>query len=100
MNIFRDVFLSGSLDDLYTRPFRWDIFKETDLQDVFDRYGEGLNTLADEFYYRAITGQIDIESDWDSYVSNWLSNGGQEYLDQLSKTVQTDPLNDEGKVVY
>jgi len=100
VNIFRNLFIPGDLDDIYTRPFRWDLFKETDLQAVSDRYGEGLNTLATEFYYRAITGQIDIKADWDSYVSNWLSNGGKEYVDTLSKAVQTVPLNEEGKVVY
>jgi hypothetical protein len=100
VNIFKNVFIPGTMDSYLTRPFRWDNFKETGLKDVSDRYGEGLNTLATEFFYRAISGQININDEWDSYVNNWLTNGGQEYVNTLSKAVQTGPLNEQGKVIY
>ena len=37
-----------------------------------------LTPLEEEFYYRAITGEIDIAAEWDAYVDAWYASGGDE----------------------
>ena len=47
---------------------------------ISQRYGETLNTMFNEFYLKAITGQADLEGDWDEYVARWKANGGDEVI--------------------
>ena len=66
-------------------PYRYDLFNETNEGDVESRYGAQLETIEEEFRMNGITGVIDIENEWDDYVSTWLNNGGQELLSELEK---------------
>ena len=73
------------VEEMAIRPYRHDLFNETDLIAVQGRYSAQLKTLEDEFKLNGITGSVDIESEWDAYVDNWLNNGGQQILDEYEK---------------
>jgi hypothetical protein len=61
----------GLLDALY-RPIA------SENQEQFNVYRSELSVLEQEFYYRGITGEIDIEAEWDEYVERWYNIGGAE----------------------
>ena len=35
-----------------------------------------LSDIEVQFYVKAISGQIDIDAEWDAYVESWMANGG------------------------
>lgn len=70
---------------LKIQPYRWDLFNETNIGDVESRYLAQLETIQDEFRMSAINGELDIEKEWESYVENWLNNGGQELIEEYEK---------------
>jgi len=74
------------------RPYRWDLFDETNHRQVQKTYGADLNTIASEYFYKAITGEIEIDPTWDEYVKTWLQAGGQKVLDELSKAPKVSDL--------
>ena len=80
-------------------PYRFDIANETNIREVNRQYGSTMNTIRDEFMYKAITGEIDIDAEWDSYVKNWLDNGGSDLLAEYAKAPMTSELR-KGNVVY
>lgn len=73
------------VDKMAIRPHRYDLFNETNLTELENRYSGQLNTIVDEFRMRSIVGEIDIEEEWDDYVQNYLNSGGQEILEELEK---------------
>lgn len=77
------------------RPETYDLFNETDWTEKEDYYGAQLTTLADEFRMNGITGEIDIEAEWDNYVQTYLDNGGQEIIDEMKKAPSVDELRGE-----
>jgi hypothetical protein len=97
---FYDYYVVGGRGpDLRFRVYKWDIFRETDMANLYDVYGEGLNTLASEYYYKAVTGQADVADDWDEYVAKWKSNGGDKYIAEMEKApIVAEYL--KGKMVY
>ena len=80
------------VDKMAIRPFRYDLFNETEVDELEKRYSGQLDTVVDEFRMRAIVGEVDIDKEWDSYVENWLNNGGQEILDELEKAPKVSDL--------
>lgn len=47
-----------------------------------------VNQLAEleaEFFFQAIVGQANLTSDWETYVSAWLDNGGQQLTDVANR---------------
>lgn len=80
------------------RPYKWDQFNETGLADVYFQYGEGLNSLMEEFFFKAITGAADLDSDWDNYVKQFMDNGGREYIAELEKAPIMNELIKGNKV--
>lgn len=81
------------------RKYKTDIFNETDLVEVNRRYGETLQTMTDEFETLAITGEIDVEAEWDAYVRKWMESGGEEYLEELEKAPLVEELR-KGNIIY
>lgn len=63
----------------------FDIFNETDFRDVSARRGEALQTMTAEFFAKAVTGEIDIDAEWDAYVANWMDAGGDELMAEIAK---------------
>ena len=41
-------------------------------------YGTEIDAIRDKFMARAMTGQADIDGEWDNYVENWLTSGGRQ----------------------
>lgn len=78
----------------FIRPYKWDLFNETNLVELESMYNANLNTLESEFRMNAISGAIDIEQEWDDYVMTWLNSGGQEILDELDKAPLVSDLLD------
>lgn len=67
------------------QPYKYDRFNQTKFVELNGKYGATLATIADEYFFKAVTGEIDIDATWDAYVNNWLSNGGRQLLDELDK---------------
>lgn len=80
------------VEELEIRPHTYDLFNETDKIDIESRYKAQLDTLVNEFRMNGITGAIDIESDWDQYVENYLNNGGKELIDAMNQAPTLDEL--------
>ncbi|UUX35127.1 type 2 periplasmic-binding domain-containing protein [Fundicoccus culcitae] len=74
------------------RPYKHDLFTETDYADLVSRYDSQLTTLESEFRMNGITNVIDIEADWDNYVDTWMNNGGREILAELEKAPVVEDL--------
>lgn len=63
----------------------FDIFNQTDFRDVQSRRGETLQTMTAEFFARAVTGDIDVDAEWDRYVADWMAAGGDELMAEIAK---------------
>ena len=63
----------------------FDIFNETDFREMSGRRGEALQTMAAEFFAKAVTGEIDIDAEWDNYVARWMAAGGNELMAEIAK---------------
>ncbi|CAM4017775.1 ABC transporter substrate-binding protein [Paenibacillus alkaliterrae] len=72
-------------EKMLIRPHKWDLLNETNQIEISKRYSGQLNTIVDEFRMKAIVGEVDIDKEWDSYVENWMNNGGKETLGELEK---------------
>ena len=44
-------------------------------------YGASCQKIRDEYFLKAITGEVDIDATFDDFVNQWLAAGGQEILD-------------------
>ena len=89
---FNNWYYTDAGRQLSLMPYRWDLLGETALGDMQSKYGATLNTIRDEFTLKAITGQINIDAEWDAYVASWMSNGGTELLAELAKAPLAEPL--------
>jgi len=97
---FADYYLNAPRGQAQSyRSARFDIKGETGLTDVNRRYGETLNTLYNEFFFKSVTGEIDPAAEWDRYVQQWLDNGGEELLAELEKAPLTESLR-QGRLEY
>jgi putative aldouronate transport system substrate-binding protein len=47
--------------------------------------GTDITTIAQEFYYNAITGNVDIDAEWDNYIKRLNEAGLQEVLAEYEK---------------
>jgi hypothetical protein len=65
--------------------YREDIFRQTKYVETWARYGAALRSIRDEFFWKAITSNLDIETEWPKYVQTWMSAGGSEVLAELEK---------------
>lgn len=70
-------------------PYRYDQFKKTNLTALNMKYRADLNTMTSEFLFKAVTGKIDIDAEWDTYVKNWRAAGGNEILAEYQKAPLT-----------
>lgn len=37
-----------------------------------------LNSSVNEYFFKAVIGEVDIDATWDEYVANWYANGGEQ----------------------
>lgn len=54
----------------------------TGTNEAYDTYYVDVDTLADEYYYKAIAGEFDIDATWDEYVESLNNAGLQDILDE------------------
>ena len=81
------------------RPYKFDLFEETNLTELNKKYKDTLNTIKDEFQLGVITGAIDLDAEWDSYVAKYRKNGGDEIIAEYMKAPIVSELR-KGKTVY
>ena len=44
-----------------------------------------VKTVEDEFFFKAIAGEVDIAAAWDDYVAAWHAAGGDELLEEITR---------------
>ena len=49
----------------------------------------GLNTLRDEYYNAVISGEKNLDADWDAYVAEYMALGGQKLHDEANDWFQS-----------
>jgi hypothetical protein len=96
---FNEVILAPRGMGWALRSHRFDIKGETAVQKINETRGADLNTLFEEFFYRALTGEIDVQTGWDQYVAEWRASGGNELMAAMVKAPLVSGLR-QGKVVY
>jgi len=50
----------------------------------YTKFRPELQKLENEFFWNAITGKVDIDAEWGSYISKWMSIGGKELNDAVN----------------
>lgn len=78
-------------DYIYLPSARQDIFGETKLGDVGKQYNAELDKIRNQFFVKAIIGDVNIDKEWDNYVKSLYDAGLQKIIDELAKA----PLMDE-----
>ena len=99
VQIWDNWFAPGHSEYYHTRPYKWDLFTETEMKAIADRQGEGLNTLANEFFMRVVTGQVDLDAEWDNYVARWMAEGGEQVYEAMQNSIIIEALH-EGRIEY
>ena len=99
VQIWDNWFAPGHSEYYHTRPYKWDLFTETEMKAIADRQGEGLNTLANEFFMRVVTGQVDLDAEWDNYVARWMAEGGDQVYEAMQNSIIIEALH-EGRIEY
>ena len=90
---------TGKWSWVANKPYRYDVFVETDFQDVRLQYGTAMGTLNSEFMWRIITGQGDLDGEWDAHVERFMNSGGAELLAELKKAPIVPELEMGNKVI-
>jgi ABC-type glycerol-3-phosphate transport system substrate-binding protein len=99
VRIWDNWFAPGHSESYHTRPYKWDLFTETEMKAIADRQGEGLNTLANEFFMQVVTGQLDLDAEWDNYVARWMAEGGDQVYEAMQNSIIIKALH-EGRIEY
>ena len=98
-DFYQTWLLADRGQSLTYRPVREDFANETNVQEINQQHGATMSTVRDEFYYSAIIGEIDIDTEWDAYVEKWLSNGGEQWLEEMRKAPLVSGLR-EGEFIH
>ena len=91
--------VDGGTNVYTTRAYRDDFFNETNYEDLRQRFMSTLNTMWSEFFYKGITGQIDVDAEWDAYVQAWNDAGGADIVAELEKAPIVSEFR-QGRRVY
>ena len=91
-------------------PIRFDLFNDPRIAEVksevgaslstFWRTGSGIDAMVQEFYAKAMVGEIDIDEAWDEYVAKWRKAGGDKLIEAYKLMPLMEPAVTEGKLVY
>lgn len=82
---YQDYFVFGEGKKDALPAYREDIFRQTKYTELWSQYSAALNSIRDEFFWKAITTNMDIEAEWPKYVQTWMNAGGTEVLAEISK---------------
>lgn len=94
-----DWLLSDEADAMRVYNHRADLFSETDFSNYVTTYGPELTSIQEEFYYRAITGEVDIDAEWENYIKKLKDAGAEGLIEILNKMPLLEALR-EGKIEY
>jgi putative aldouronate transport system substrate-binding protein len=64
------------------------ISTEADLE-----YGSATSAIAQEYFWKTVTGEWNVNSTWNDYVARWKAAGGQQILDAKKKIAVEMGLN-------
>ena len=53
-----------------------------------ETFGEEVSRVVNEFLVNAITGQVDINDEWDAYKDRWYRSGGRQIIDEYNRMFQ------------
>jgi ABC-type glycerol-3-phosphate transport system substrate-binding protein len=80
--LFRDP--NSPVNDA-TKAYREDIFAQTRFEELLSTSRTALDTIRDEFWWKAVTSDIDIEAEWPGYVETLMKNGLRQILAEAEK---------------
>ena len=83
---------SGDFPKHAIHDAKLDLFNVTKVADVRKEVGGGPNTIANEFFAKAVSGKISIDKEWDNYVKQWKDAGGAKILEELAKAPNYEDL--------
>lgn len=66
-------------------PTRYDLLKVTKYDEYNKQSGNAINTLVNEFFFKAITGEVDIDKEWDKYIKQLKDAGYDKLEEELNK---------------
>ena len=75
----------GSWIQYLIGPYKYDLYNETDLAELTSDYGSTLDTLVGEFRVGVITGETDLDVEWDNYIQSLNNSGYDEICEELDK---------------
>ena len=78
-------YMSGEWAKTLMYPHRYDPFRQTNLSEIEKEIGATISRIVDDFYYNAITGEIDVDSKWNDYIKDLNKAGYDRYLIELNK---------------
>ena len=55
------------------------------LDEEFQVLSADVKGVEDEFFFKAIAGEIDIDAAWDGYVASWRNAGGDRLLAEVTR---------------
>ena len=56
-------------------------------------YGAATGTIAEEYFWKAVTGEWNVNNTWKNYVNRWKAAGGQQIIDAKKKIALELGLN-------
>ena len=56
-------------------------------------YGTAASTIANEYFWKTITGEWNVNSTWNDYVARWRAAGGQQIIDAKKRVALQEGLN-------
>ena len=96
-----DFFYWGDAPKKYgIKSYKEDLFNETKYRDVNKEVSADLNTHMEVFNFKAIIGEVDIDAEWDAYVTKWRAIGGDRLLAELEKAPIVEDFLKDRKIVY
>ena len=98
LNQNNDWFVAaGGKYNMSERAYREDIFNQTRYAELWAQHRGALQTIRDDFFWKAVTTDIDIEAEWPGYVQTWMDAGGRALLDEIEKAPLVTDIR-EGRV--
>ena len=81
----RDFTSSEEAKAKVLQPYRVDLGGTTQLTALEAKYNPSLTVLVEEYFYKSICGEVDIDATWDEYVKQLNDAGYAEIHDELQK---------------
>ncbi len=78
-------FTQGKWLQYLIEPYKYDLFNETNINEVWSDYGSNIETVRDEFRIAVIIGEKDLDAEWENYLADLDKNGYQEVCAELDK---------------